>query len=280
MLAVQTFPGKQTHRFSPTIVVHVPEGDTIHHIATRLRPLLEGRVPERIVTPHPRHALDRWPQRLAGRSVRSVDAYGKHLYIRFEGDLTLHSHLRMTGSWAAYRKGQRWRRSPSHAWLAIETPDATAVQFGGPVLELTSDFRARHDPRLLALGQDVLGEQLDERLLLRRARAGGTSRAVGEVLLDQRVLAGIGNVWKSEACFAVGLDPWRPLDQDGEERLLAAVRFARERMAISAREGIAGRTVAVYGRAGRPCPRCRAPIRCRRQGEDNRVTYWCPSCQS
>jgi endonuclease-8 len=257
----------------------VPEGDTIHRIAARLRLLLVGVVPDEIATPHPRHALDRWPQRLSGCAVRAVDAHGKHLFLRFEGELTLHSHLRMSGAWATYVGGERWRRSPSRAWLVLRVGERRAVQFDGPVLELTSEHRARHDPRLLALGTDVLGEHLDELVVVSRMRAGDPARAIGEVLLDQRVLAGIGNVWKSESCFAVGLDPWRPIGKTGDEELVELLRFARSRMALCVREGFGARPRAVYKRAGLPCPRCGKRINVRSQGEDARSTYWCGSCQ-
>jgi endonuclease-8 len=260
-------------------VASVPEGDTIHRIAARLRPLLEGRVPQEILTPHPRHALDRWSERLAGRAVRTVDVYGKHLFLRFEGELTLHSHLRMSGAWAVYERSERWRRSASRAWIVLGVGERRAVQFDGPVLELRSDYRVRHDPRLVALGPDVLGDRLDERELLRRARAGDGRRAIGEVLLDQRVLAGIGNVWKAEACFAAALDPWRRLQEISDSQLLELVAFARERMRVCVSEGPAARPRAVYRRAGMPCVRCGGRIRVRGQGADARATFWCPACQ-
>src|ERR1700722_5152364 len=139
----------------------MPEGDTIHRAANRIRAVLQGRVPKEILTPHPRHQADRWPQRLDGRSVRAVDAYGKHLFLRFEGDLTLHSHLRMTGLWSTHRRGVRWRRSAQRAWLVLRSEQWEVVQFDGPLLKLISDTRARSDPRLRALGQDVLGENFD-----------------------------------------------------------------------------------------------------------------------
>ncbi len=121
----------------------MPEGDTIHHAAHRIRAVLEGRVPELIETPHPRFGRDRWPERLQGRAVRSVDAHGKHLFLRFEGGLTIHSHLRMTGSWGTYREGQRWRRSPRRAWLVARARGGEVVQFDGPVLELLTEGRWR-----------------------------------------------------------------------------------------------------------------------------------------
>src|SRR6478609_1196213 len=114
----------------------MPEGDTIHHAARRIRAVLLDRVPEQIRTPQRRHSADRWPDRLAGRAVTSVDAHGKHLFLRFEGDLVIHSHLRMTGSWGTYRDGERWRRSPRRAWFVARARDGEVVQFDGPVLEL------------------------------------------------------------------------------------------------------------------------------------------------
>ena len=135
----------------------MPEGDTIHHAARRIGAALVGAAITSIETPNPRHRLDRWPERLAGRSVRAVDAHGKHLFLRFEGDLTLHSHLRMGGKWGVYRHGERWRRSPRRAWLVIRTAAHDVVQFDGPVLELMTDARTRFDQRLAALGPDIVG---------------------------------------------------------------------------------------------------------------------------
>src|SRR5919201_757979 len=149
----------------------MPEGDTILHAVRRMRPVLEGRVPEEILLPQPRHALDRWPQRLAGRAVRAIDAHGKHLFLRFEGGLTLHSHLRMTGAWGVYRPRQRWRRAPSRAWLVLRARRHEVVEFDGPVLELMTDARARFDRRLAALGPDVLAPEFDTAAFLGRLRA-------------------------------------------------------------------------------------------------------------
>jgi endonuclease-8 len=258
----------------------MPEGDTIHHAARRMRSVLQDRVSDRIQTPHPRHAADRWPERLAGRAVRSVDAHGKHLFVRFEGELTLHSHLRMTGAWGVHRAGARWKRSARRAWLVIGSGDWNVVQFDGPVLELMRESRTRLDRRLAALGQDVIGESFDERLFLARLRGADPARAIGDALLDQGILAGIGNVWKSESCFAASLNPWRPLARVGDEQALAAVRFARARMRQSADgDGFSSRPRDVYGRAGMPCSRCGASIREHGQGELARLTYWCPGCQ-
>jgi len=212
--------------------------------------------------------------------VRAVDAYGKHLFIRFEEDLTLHSHLRMTGAWGVHGEGQRWRRAPGRAWLVLRVGGWHVVEFDGPVLELLRDSRIRLDQRLASLGPDLLGESFDRGLFMRRLRRDDPARAIGDALLDQRILAGIGNLWKSESCFATGIDPWRPLGRVSDEEAMALAGFARERMGRSARDGPGARPRSVYKRAGLPCPRCGSLIRRRGQGVNNRVTYWCPGCQS
>jgi endonuclease-8 len=257
----------------------VPEGDTIHHAARRMRPALVGRVPEEIRTPHPRHRHDRWPERLAGRAVTSVDAYGKHLFIRWEGGLTLHSHLRMTGAWGVYRLGARWSRGPHRAWLVMRVGDQEVVQFDGPVLELMTESRTRFDQRLAGLGPDILAPELDEPRFLRRLREDDPTRPIGDALLDQRTIAGIGNIWKCEGCFLAGIDPWRPTGRVSDEEALAIVRAARPRMQRSAEHGHRAVRREIYDRSGRPCPRCGTPIAQRGQGEGNRPTFWCPGCQ-
>jgi endonuclease VIII len=258
----------------------MPEGDTIHRAAARIRAVLAGRVPAEIHTPHPRHAAEHWPQRLRDRTVRAVDAHGKHLFVRFDGDLTLHSHLRMTGAWDVHRAGQRWRRAPRRAWLVVRCEGWEIVQFDGPVLELMRDARTRTDPRIATLGPDIIGGAFDTAGFLARLRRDDPRRPIGDALLDQHILAGIGNVWKAETCFAVRVDPWRPLSALRDEEALALVSFAREHMRRSVREGLAARPRAVYNRAGLPCPHCGTPIRRRGQGEGNRVTFWCPRCQT
>jgi len=257
----------------------VPEGDTIHYAAKRIRPLLAGHVPDEVTTPHPRLRADRWPERLAGRAVTSVDAHGKHLFLRFEGDLTIHSHLRMTGSWGTYARGQRWRRSPRRAWLVLRRGDGEAVQFDGPVLELLTEARTRFDRRIAGLGPDILAPEFDEPEFLRRLRRDDPTRPIGDALLDQRTVAGIGNLWKVEGCFMAGLDPWRPASAVSDAEALAVVRAVRPKMQQSASDGMQDRHRVIYGRAARPCPRCGGRIRQRGQWDDNRPTYWCEGCQ-
>jgi len=257
----------------------MPEGDTIHYAARRIRPLVEGRIPQ-ITHPNPRLRGERWPEKLAGRAVSRVDAHGKHLFVHFEGDLAIHSHLRMTGAWGTYRDGQRWRRAHGRAWLVLRTDAGEVVQFDGPVLELLTESRTRFDRRLAMLGPDILAPELDERRFLRRLRADDPTRAIGDALLDQRTIAGIGNLWKCEGCFGARVDPWRPTGSVSDEEALAIVRAARPGMQQSALDGMQDAHRVIYGRAGRPCPRCGAPIRSRGQGDDNRLTYWCEGCQS
>jgi len=257
----------------------MPEGDAIHGTAKQVGTALVGREIVSIETPQARHAVDRWPERLEGRPVRGVDARGKHLFVRFEGDLTLHSHLRMTGMWGVYRRGQRWRRSPRRAWLVLRTHEHDVVQFDGPVLELMTDSRTRFDQRLAALGPDVLVETFDHQRFLARLREGDQSRGIGDALLNQRSLAGVGNVWKSEGCFLAGIDPWRPLRDVSDEEALATVGEIRPLMQASV-EGRRGPRRWVYGRGGQPCRRCGGQIRARGQGDENRTTYWCPRCQA
>ena len=258
----------------------MPEGDTIAFAAARIRPVLEGHVPDEIRTPHPRHALDHWPQRLSERAVEEVRTHGKHLFLCFEGDLTIHSHLRMTGSWGVYPPGRRWRRAPRRAWLVLARGGTEVVQFDGPVLELLTSGRTRFDQRLAALGPDVLAEEFDHAEFLRRLRGDDHTRGIGDALLDQRNLAGIGNIWKAEGCWEAAIDPWRPVAQVTDDEARAIIDGLRPRMLVSARTGRMGDEARVFRRNGRPCPRCGTTILARGQGEDNRTTFWCPGCQT
>src|ERR1700730_8035360 len=160
----------------------MPEGDTIHHMAARIREVLEGRIPEEILMPHPRHRASPWPERLAGREVRAVDPHGKHLFLRFDGGLALHSHLRMTGHWGVYRQGQRWGRGRTRAWLVLRCGGWGAVELGGPVREVVRDSRLRSDRRRAGLGQDVLAEHVDERRFRARLRSDDPARPIGDAL--------------------------------------------------------------------------------------------------
>ncbi|HLI58233.1 MAG TPA: DNA-formamidopyrimidine glycosylase family protein [Solirubrobacteraceae bacterium] len=256
----------------------MPEGDTIAYAARRMRPVLEGHVPDEIRTPQRRHAMDRWPERLTGRAVTEIATHGKHLLIHFEGELVIHSHLRMTGAWGVYSGDRAPRRSMRRAWLVLRRGACQVIEFDGPVLELLTAGRARLDPRLAQLGPDVLADEFDYDRFLARLRAEDPTRGIGDALLDQRTIAGIGNIWKAEACFDAGIDPWRPVGEVSDAEARAIVDAARPRMRRSADSGRPGERH-VFRRPGEPCPRCGAPIRARGQGEDNRTTFWCPGCQ-
>jgi endonuclease-8 len=258
----------------------MPEGDTIHYAANRIRPILEGHVPDELRTPHARFRRDRWAERLAGRAVRSVDAHGKHLFLRFEGNLTIHSHLRMTGSWGTYERGERWRRHPRRAWLVLRRGDEEVVEFDGPVLELMTDSRTRLDQRIAGLGPDIVKPDFDEREFLRRLRHDDPTRPIGDALLDQRTIAGIGNLWKIEGCFQAGIDPWRRTGQVTDEEALRIVRGIRPLMQESAAHGMQDAYRTIYNRSDRPCARCGGRILQRGQGDDNRKTFWCEGCQA
>ncbi len=276
----------------------MPEGDTIRWHANRLRPVLEGNVPE-VTRTHRRFARDRWPERLAGRRVASVDARGKHLLIRFaplaiparddrgdrmssgcfEDDLLVHSHLGMVGTWGVYRHGRRWGRAPGRAWLVLEVDGTEVVQFDGSTLELMTAGRARFDQRLTALGPDILAEQFPAEEFppapaprrphpSHRGRpAGPANRGRHREHVEGRGM--LGRRGRSVADGGRGKRRGGAPDRGGGAPTDDGLRG--ERPALHRAQ--------VYGRAGQPCPRCATAICSRGQGEENRLTFWCPGCQ-
>ncbi|HVF14772.1 MAG TPA: DNA-formamidopyrimidine glycosylase family protein [Acidimicrobiales bacterium] len=254
----------------------MPEGDTLARTAATMHRWLAGREITAATT-----KVEGFPaERLVGRRILAVDAWGKNLMVRLDGDEVLHTHLRMTGSWHVYPAGHPWRRPERQARLALTCGDRLAVCFNAPVVELVpAGSMARH-PALGNLGPDVLGQPLVLAEVRRRAQAGPPDRPVGELLLDQRVVAGIGNIWRCEALFAEGHNPWTPVSALTDAQLDALVSTAGRlmRASVESRTGAPeGRSV--YRRAGRPCPRCRTPVKSRRQGDQARTAYWCPTCQ-
>ena len=249
------------------------EGDTILRAARRIEAAIGGEQLE-VSAPNPRGRAS-GVQRLDGRTLERADARGKHLLLRFD-DLVLHSHLSMSGSWHVYRRGAAWRKPAAAAWAVLKGRDSEAVQFGGPTLRLLKAGALRRDPTLSRLGPDILAPDFDAATVARSLRA-NPDRALGDALLDQALVAGIGNIFKSEACFAARLDPWQPLGELTGEQLNRVIDAAHELMQDAVVNG--RHANAVYRRAGQPCSTCGAEIRSRGQGDANRTTYWCPSCQ-
>jgi endonuclease-8 len=250
------------------------EGDTILRAARRLDAGLAGETVA-VSAPNPRGRAAR-VERLDGRRFAGAEAHGKHLLLRFEEDLVLHSHLGMSGGWHVYPRGARWRRPRSSAWVVLGGERQEAVQFGGPTLELLSAAAARRHPQLARLGPDILAPGFEPAPVIAKMRA-DPGRGLGDALLDQTLVAGIGNIFKSEACFAARVDPWRAVGDLSDEEIAAVLAAAREQMLAAVASGGRHR-FAVY-KARHSCPRCRGRIRSRGQGDANRTTYWCPSCQ-
>ena len=265
----------------------MPEGDTIFRTAQVLRAALLGR---RLTAARaqPQPGLRSVPDlsRLTGAAVATVEARGKHLLIGFDSGLTLRTHLRMKGSWHRYRPGEPWRRSARSATVVLETAESVAVAFDTPVAELLTDAELRRSRALTTLGPDLLSRSFEADEALRRLRE-RDGEALGNALLDQRAVAGIGNVYKSEVAFLEGLDPWAPVAAFDDGDLLNALRTARRLLQANTRGGarvttgspVQGQGLWVYGRVGRPCRRCGTPVKAGRQGELARLTYWCPRCQ-
>jgi endonuclease-8 len=270
----------------------MPEGDTLFRTAAGLRPYLVGRevTAARAQGPGPIPQL----HRVIGQRIDAVEAHGKNLLIRLGNGLELRTHLRMNGSWHRYRPGERWRRPPGRARLVLEVPGSVAVCFDAPVVELFEQRSAHLHPALSRLGPDLLAPDFDAAEVHRRLRhPDRATLEIGPALLDQRAMAGVGNVYKNEILWIERVSPFAPvadLEDATLERLVATARRLLTENVASTRRGPervtttgdrgAGGPLYVYGRQGRPCRRCGTPIRVVRQGTDlPRSTYWCPTCQ-
>jgi endonuclease VIII len=260
----------------------MPEGDTVHRTANRLRPALAGRRLVRL-TLHHASGGGRRPQ--AGERIEAVEPVGKHLLIRFERGTTLRTHMRMTGSWHLYRAGERWRKRPELARAVVEVDGWTAVCFAAPVVELTDGGTAA--AKISHLGPDLTRADItDEDIQAAAARMGtllDPREEIANVMLDQRIACGVGNVYKSESLFACGVNPFTSvdvIDVETRRRLLAtASRLLRLNTNGGGPRATVREGLAVYGRARQPCHRCGTLVEARRQGTQARATYWCPSCQ-
>jgi endonuclease-8 len=274
----------------------VPEGDTIHRTADRLRPALEGRA---VVEVRARRVVGTVPR--PGTVVTAVEAVGKHLLVRFTDGHVLRTHLGMTGRWDLYRPGERWRRPAHLARAVVSVEGAVAVCFAAPVAELTRSAAPGARPfdddsksggwtgavaAVAHLGPDLCRPDADlDAVVARMATIPEPGTVVADVLLDQRVAAGVGNVYKSEALWACRLHPLTPIEDVDDETRRALIETAaaqlRRNLGAGPRTTVAGPpgSLAVYGRARRSCRRCGTPIRWGRTGRTARGTYWCPRCQ-
>jgi endonuclease VIII len=252
------------------------EGDSVLRMARRIEGALTGsRISVR--TPGRRRPEGLAPSAIDGLVLEEVESRGKHLLLHFEDELTLHSHLGMHGGWHVYRPGQRWGRSASQAWISLAAANAEAVNFGGSFMRIGRRRRLLRDPRLVRLGPDILAPEFDPAQAIARMRAGDPRTELGEALLDQSLVAGIGNIFKSEGCWEARIDPTLRLESLSDEQLGAALDATRVLMLDAVESGRQPKRV--YRRTGEPCPRCGTRLGSRAQGDDARTTYWCPSCQ-
>jgi endonuclease-8 len=275
----------------------MPEGDTIYRAAQTLDRALgrtevtrfESVLPAltRIAEDHP----------IAGRTVERVESAGKYLLVRFSGDLILLTHMRRSGSWHIYRHGEPWRKPRSDMRVVIETSRFVAVAFNVPVAELHTARSLARREGFAGLGQDLLGDDFDLTAAAASLRRAGTL-AIADALIAQRLVAGAGNVYKSEVLFVARVNPFTPVADLPDEALRRILATARTLMQANVKQGAPGGIVTytgfrrttrrgdpsarlwVYGRQGRPCRACGAPIQARRHGPDARSTYWCPRCQA
>ena len=260
----------------------MPEGDTIHRSASAMRTALAGKPMLRFDAPR---LIGPTPQ--AGRIIETVESHGKHLLVEWDDDLILDTHMRMTGSWHLYRAGDRWRRPYTQMRAAIEVADWVAVCFNAPNVETYRRADQRRHPGMGRLGPDLCRPDTDlgtvVNLLLTCPEP---ATRIAEVLLDQRVMCGVGNVYRCEVLWATGVSPFAPVGSVGEHDAIRLVNTAatmlRANLHRSRRVTVPGVKggLAVYGRNGQRCHRCGESVKCRRMGEHNRILYWCPGCQT
>ena len=275
----------------------MPEGDTIFRTARALGRALVGKPVTGFRSTYP--LLTRFDEDtpLVGQSVESVESRGKWLLMHFSGGGTLATHMLMSGSWHIYRPGERWQKPRSQMRILIENSGYVAVGFHVPVARMHTAQSLVRDARIPRPKMDVLRAEFDAEAAALRVLAHGNEE-IADVLLHQEVMAGVGNVFKSEVCFVTGLNPFRAVSTLTREQVDGAIAAAQRLVAANVLEDsgdtivtYAGRkrrtthesdpsaSLWVYGRHGEPCRRCGESIRRRIQGPDARVTFWCPRCQ-
>jgi endonuclease-8 len=274
----------------------MPEGDTIFRAARSLHKVLAGHVVTRFETAYAHLDRVNVDTPIAGRTVEKCESAGKHLLITFSGDLILRTHMRMNGSWHLYRHGEKWWRGPQAMRVRIDTADWVAVAFNVPVAEFVTPRQLETRDPVAQLGPDLLGEKFDRDEAIRRIIASG-ARPIAMTLLDQRIVAGIGNIYKSEVLFLSGVHPEVSSSAVPLPILEAMMDTARRLLLDNVVEGTSPRiqtyrnlrqlnpasehdeSLWVYGRRDKPCRKCKTPIEMKKMGVEARSTYWCPNCQ-
>lgn len=260
----------------------MPEGDTIFRAAATLRPAMQGGVIESARLRDRQFEVDR----LIGTTVASVEARGKHLLMHLSTGDAIHSHMGMTGSWHIYRPGETWRKPDAYAVLVLEINQLEVICFSPRLLALLTADQLRRHVHLQRLGPDLAsGAEFDAAEALARFRA-RNKLPLGEAVMNQAIVCGIGNVYKSDILFLMGFDPFAPVERFSDDELSSMLKKARVLMLRNlgghrrtTRFGSDAGRLWVYGRSGQPCPKCGAVIQLRRQGEAGRTTCWCPECQ-
>ncbi|HZH03187.1 MAG TPA: DNA-formamidopyrimidine glycosylase family protein [Myxococcaceae bacterium] len=274
----------------------MPEGDTIFRAARTLHRALAGKTVTRFETGYAQLARVDDDAPIAGRRIEEVSAAGKHLLMRFSGDLVLRTHMRMNGSWHIYRPGEAWRLPKRAARVVVETEDFVAVAFDVPVAEFHTEHALRRQEDMRKMGPDLLSGEFDAAEAFRRVRERADAE-IGVVLLNQRVMAGVGNAFKSEILFACRVNPFTPVRDLDDATVNGLVETSLKYLKVNVIEGASDKPVTytgfrrttgradpaarlwVYGRFGQPCRRCGTTLSYAKQGVDARSTYWCPQCQ-
>ena len=274
----------------------MPEGDSVYRAARNMHRVLAGHVVTKFDTAYAHLDRVNVDAPIAGRTIERVESAGKHHLIVFSGDLILRTHMRMNGSWHLYRHGGRWWRGPQAMRVRVDTADWVAVAFDVPVAEfVTAKQLASSDP-VAKLGPDLLGPEFHRDEAVRRLIA-SAHQPIAASLLDQRLVAGIGNIYKSETLFLAGVNPFTPTAAVPKAVLENLLDIARRLLKDNVVEGTSPRiqtyrnlrmlnpasshdeSLWVYGRAGKPCRKCGTSIEMKKMGPDARSTYWCSTCQ-
>jgi endonuclease VIII len=274
----------------------MPEGDTIFRSARTLHRVLAGHAVTHFETAYAHLDRVNVDTPIVGRTIEKCESAGKHLLIVFSGDVILRTHMRMNGSWHIYRHGERWWRGPQAMRVRIDTADWVAVAFNVPVAEFVTARQLETRDPVAQLGPDLLGVEFDRAEAIRRIVASG-ARPIANTLLDQRIVAGLGNIYKSEVLFMSGVHPEVPSSAIPQPTLERMMDIARGVLKDNVVDGTSPRiqtyrnlrqlsansehdeSLWVYGRRGKPCRKCGTPIEMKKMGLEARSTYWCPTCQ-